>query len=148
MSFTYEGHDLPLALSVDLDMSRINLVDSRGEIAEFLDIRDRVEAEALRAKLNAGFERAVREIVTNPRAGHPAEFLGYPGTTTEEICLALDYIWTCGGEGYPREILTPLYEAGLITIDAASTARLTELTAYAWQAWNVRCLKAGHPAQY
>lgn len=148
MSFTYEGHDLPLALSVDLDMSRINLIDPHGEVAEFFDIRNRDEAEALLATINGAFERAVREIVTNPRAGHPAARLTGTGTTTEELCLALDYIWTCGGDGYPRAILTPLYEAGLITIDTAHTARLTEHAVRAWEVWDARCAKAGHPSQY
>lgn len=149
MSFTYRGHDLPLSTYIDRDMSRIELIDPRGDVVEAFHLNDRAEAEALRDRVNADFERCVREIATNSRAGHPAEKLSFPGTTTEEICRSLDYIWTCGGDGYPREIITPLFEADLIYIEQPNhTARLTEHAVRAWEAWDAKCSEAGHRGQY
>jgi hypothetical protein len=145
MSFTYKGHNLPLWTSIDRDMSQIALCDERCEVVETFDLSERMEVEVLVATLNARFERSSREIATNPRAGHPAEFLTSPATTTEELCDALDHIWMCGGDGYPSRIITPLCKAGLIYIEQyTDTARLTDDTAHAWQVWCDRSLAAGH----
>lgn len=115
MSFTCKGHDT-LWVTVDRDMSCIELVDRRGDVAEAFQLRGQPEAEALLAKLKVGFAKCSRERSTNPRAGLPAEFVTFDGATCERLCEALDHFWICGGDGYPREIITRLFDAGLIRI--------------------------------
>lgn len=96
------------------------------------------------ATLIGRFRRALTEIATNPRAGHPAEYRTHEDTTTEEICDALDLIYRIGGEGHLRVHLTPLYEAALITIDSDHRARLTKDAKDAWLAWETRAMAAGY----
>lgn len=141
--FAYRGFDLPVYHREDRE-SRTIEIWAESRIVEVFDESDRDEALFLVADLNSNYYRAVAEIATNPLAGHPAERLTFPGTTTEEICDALDVIYRICGEGHPREHITPLYEAGLITIDSDHRCRLTEDAAYAWVEWETRAMAAGH----
>lgn len=141
--FAYKGFDLPVYQREDRE-SRTIEIWAESRVVEVFDENDRDEALFLVADLNSNYYRAVDEIATNPLAGHPAERLTFPGTTTEEICEAMDLIYRIGGEGHVREHLTPLFEADLIRFDRNDRAWLTEDATYAWLKWEAIAMAAGH----